>query len=449
MNLLGTTTCPGKPRRRGASLLMVTVIVTGLAMVTSAILPQLTAQSRQAQDAALLARALQAAEAGIDYETWWISHGMTPHQINEDANNGYKGECPQGSDNKFRVGVVREEPGRTLVIRSVGTVDGISRRLEVKIKPASPPFSLYGASPGGNAVTMRGNSVVEGQAGTNGSWTTDGTSSLQEGPILVAGPNAKLDDPNKIKNPVEEPVRTHEYPLQWPTVTGIANSLSGSNQGVRWYKSHNDNNAATLGGNRGIYYVYTNSLGATVEQPMLLGTNTVLTKTLITPPNVAGLTAVGIKFYPGDYYFTQINMDANHARILIHNLPVNGDASVKWWVDTTGSTDPLSQLCGVVDLADRNYSGRFWIYSTSKGTFRLYHDATPFYVNLYHYDVDSSGNVYGHNLVDSNTIVDGSIIGATIDVGGGAVIRLPPRLEDDSYPGPMNFLKVVSWKEMR
>ncbi len=436
--------------RRAASLLMVVIVVTGLAMVTSAVLPQMAAQARQATDSVASAKALQAAEAGAEYEAWWISHAQPPHDINPDASNGYKGECPPGSDNRFRVGVRAVEPGSVYVIWSEGTSGGVVRRVELRVKPAAPPFALYGISGAADSVNMRGTTNTTGTVGTNGTWDSGSNTTITKGPMLLAGNNAKVNNGSAtIQNPVENPLRSMDFSLQWSTVTGIANSISGSTQGVRWFRNRNDNNAAVQGGTRGVFYVYRNASGQTTERPFLLGSSFTLSKSAISAPSVSGFNFVAVKFYPGNYYFTDISLNSNTPTILIDNRPTSNGSAVNWWVDSNGAGDPRIQISPLIDLVDRNYPGRFWIYSRGTGGVRVAGNDQPFYANIYYFDIDANGVPYGKVDVDSNSTLYGTIISWNMDIGGGASIIMPTGAgEDTQYNGPLAFMKVVSWGEL-
>jgi type II secretory pathway pseudopilin PulG len=119
--------------RRGISLLMVMVTVTALAVVTSAILPQLVGQLRSAQDAVDLTEALQAAEAGANWEIAWCNHRMPQHTwVDTDPNSGYRAEYPAGSGNYYRVGVKTVKADGTRVVVAEGTCGKLRRLLQVE-----------------------------------------------------------------------------------------------------------------------------------------------------------------------------------------------------------------------------------------------------------------------------------------------------------------------------
>ncbi|MDE2126619.1 MAG: hypothetical protein KGJ62_08520 [Armatimonadetes bacterium] len=207
-----------------------------VSMITAGVLTLATAHYSRASTEANYAAALDAAEAGANFELRKISDDVTQ----ADGAGSTGGAAYALSDGGFKVYCTSRTggpfiPGQTLYIYSTGTVNGLSRTVQLAAKPGSAQgkdnYVLYGVTSGFRS----GNSRAVGNIGSNGDLSWSGPATVS-GKVIFNGPGAGWSkQPSGTLSTVYNP-----NALAWPTVETLA-SEEFPLGGLTWLASNNDN----------------------------------------------------------------------------------------------------------------------------------------------------------------------------------------------------------------
>lgn len=514
--------------RRGQALIVALVIVVCLMLAVAATQIQSIAELTGSKRDRDYERALQMAEAGANAYINEISNGfvnatysyMPAYKALNSNGNGdvfpitcalmktrilagtyAANKYPANSQQGYYVGHTTYSTSVITVI-SYGWSNGVVRRIQV----AGTAFSifdwaaLYGLNPAttGNNYCWKfsGSANIVGGSGGEGLITSNNNATYYDGPVVFAGAGAAGNAfPTILTSGVNVPTghagvgtlaspSTHRYKstLSLPTADQAANSWALTNlgvtstTGVEYYRTHN-NNATGIK-----YLVSNNGTGAIRElagsfvmnDTQLDGEFNPSNGTLNTAGKVNGETYYGLRFYPGNYFFEQVTMqatdkmylrtftDAERSTISGRAFVVTGDpanpnsgqaanSSVRFWIGKrTSGNDYMTTFNIGTAMEYTAYGSRFRVYVSSTGGVTVKGTNTspppPFRVNMLVYNKDSSGNGYGSVAFSSSTYVYGSLIGWQIDVAGGCTIQ---KETPELGPGADILTFVVNaWKEL-
>lgn len=223
------------------SVLIVTVIVSIalLGVGTYAV-----AHVQRAHSDAIYSHAMDAAEAGINYEIWWISNGSTAHTTSSPG-TGTQGTAPwTGSYTvacKKTDGTAITDPTNLpdhIMIEATGTVDGASRTVRVGAIKGTSNLGNYGVFSKTSGV-INGSQSIYGSVGTAGTVTINGGNGISDKVIGLHG-----DTSSATINPAGSFTTQRRAAITWPTVSAVADKLLGTN-GLSYVQSVNDNSLAT------------------------------------------------------------------------------------------------------------------------------------------------------------------------------------------------------------
>jgi|SRR5579862_2910252 len=355
-------------------LLVMSVLLLGVATLASGHQTRASADSNYAA-------AMDLAEAGVDWEYSQLSANVnnadktartvsTPFGV---ANTSFTVQCVNRGTTTAWSG-----PGTNLDVLSTGTINGTWRQVRVSSKAYNQQglYALFGI----NTASIQGHVSVQGDLGTDGA-ASDGGSSTITGNVYLDGSGASFSGSGVT-------VITNPNALVWPTVDQIALSLFPST-------------GATAPG--GLAYLATNNDNAKAGLPTSGATLS------------GGETLIG----PGNYYVTSISVKGNKS------ITMNNTAGViNIWVgpsDGSGSVDMGGCTRAVTtDASQGGYPINMYVATTGGTTL---HGTTQIYLNVYAYDVDSSGNAFG-SVTDSGTPdIWGSIIAYSASLNGNPGIH--------------------------
>lgn len=492
--------------RRGAALLIALALILTLTVVVAATQVQVISQlalSRRERD---YERALQCAEAGVNAYLNRLSYGTgsVPAAIPAYTLAGFRQAVrdgtvtltryPSGSTTQgYYVGHAGTV-GSFVTILGYGWSNGVVRR----VKASGRAFSIfdwaaiYGLdpAPGSYAWKFTGNAKVVGASGADGKlflspganvtwydgpviWAGPGAQSNPNPPVYPSGPNIPLGHPSTpdhihiLSNP---PVRRYARPLGFPTADEAANQWVNTTLGVEYFRTNNHN--AT-----GLRYLVRDTVTGVIRE--LSGNYTVLAAgdfeldNELSPPtgqlNQMGMTAsevfYGVRAYPGNYYFTAVQMGPAD-RILLRSFKdsertipavnaqrtpiIDGDPAnpnpgqaenqnIRVWLgDPTSGPIPNTTFSYQTQMEYPRFASRFRVYNASHGSVIIKgtndDPPPPFRVNLLAYNRDSNGG-YGSVQFVSSVYLFGSLIAWRIDVSGGTTIEkeVPELGPDDRF----------------
>jgi len=436
---------------KGASLLTALVAVLIVSIMLGGLGALAVSHYSRARSDAEYAKALQLAEAGINYELRYISDNQlsTVNPVAHQAGSAYTGSV-SGAPGTFSVWVTNDPdngsawaPPSAMLIHAIGTVNGISRRLVARGTRQSifDIFTLYGIQ----TVNFNGSgSTVGGDIGTNGTMNVvDPIGNVPApGEIYLAGGGATI-------NKTGTNVVLHPNPLEFPTIdeiivknppvglgsTGWAwltstSPLNRSNPNLRTFAATGA--ALTPAGTRlaGAPWTGTNAQSIRLQNADFnsLGNHpSTGNKTLIIPP--------------GDYYFTDIQLSGTRQIIVdTGGLTTGTPGLVRIWMNGSNSNDQI------------NINVSFT--STNASMFRLYYNKctsisisgnSTYYGGFYAVRDGCTGNIQ----VEGGSIIYGSVLANNITVSGGSAINFP---SDGIIDNPGDFSMWFGfrdgWKEV-
>ncbi|MFN3652500.1 MAG: hypothetical protein ACK47B_23230 [Armatimonadota bacterium] len=482
-------------RTRGASMVIAIVAVAVMALAVTSVLPTSNLRISASEDSVNGALALAAAEAGLNLALHRMGHGFDPPTWSEDAAQGLRAEYPAGSGFGYRVGLVSRDPATgQVVLRARGSGGGLQRTIEITARPVSlfGRFALLGLSTDTSAkrshsLAFTNAASVTGAVGANGVADCNRDVVVRDGALVLAGSAASLVKAAQptFSSPNAPALRAWTLPFPLTTAAAAADRSSGGSTGLAYYREHNSNNAATNKGKSGIYWVYQHSsTGETREEPVLMSSSDtpyVLGRSILGGGTITDSTGdsgggsgkgkkgggsgggggssswvfQGTRFYPGHYYFTQVEMRTGD-RIFIHNSPVSGSSSrrVVFWIDTAGARDPDSTLTQGVTLSDPSQPGGFRLYMASQGDLELRSDdagtGDGLHADILHCDRTAEGIGYGAVTVRSGVTLRGSVVAWAVTVENGATVFHTPPTAGDLAGEDQSCVdyRIIAWSEL-
>lgn len=526
---------PPRRTQRGHALLVALALILCLAVLVTATQFLVVQQLKATKSERDYERALQLAEAGVNaYLNMLVNppagvsvanRGLLPpfyiygdiltiSRFKQEVNNASSAVVP-------RANLIYYPPGQTkqcyfayqtsanptnsgkITVVAFGWSNGAVRRIQVRGQSRSvfDGAALYGLNDldaNDYAWRFTGNASIVGTSGAEGVFVGSSHVTFYDGPVVWA--NSSYLPPFNNADPVvyasannvppghvgapglADPLSRH-YPrkLKVETADEAANLVSRTTQGVDYFRSNNNN--AT-----GIRMLVRNDTTGAIRElstPYAIPTQGSSAYQLTWPTEDdytdAGMTAsesaLGLRVYPGDYYFTQITQSASDAiyyrtyndadrtdstvtpkLLAVIGDPANpnyGQASkrvIRFWIGHIGtSNDPAS--CASLSyqnyLEYARYASRFRIYVASNGGVNITgldtNPPPPFRVNMLVYNYDG-GAYHGDVTFTSSVYLYGSLIGWKITVGGSTIIE---KEAPEVGPNDRIGFSVTAWKELQ
>jgi hypothetical protein len=522
--------------RRGQALIIALALIMALSMLVAATSITTVVELGESRTQRDYERALQYAEAGMNAYVNFLGNGAgTGTNAGTVPELAAFGSLPTLAE--FRDGVrdgtysststpkfIAFPPGSTnsgFCVGHVGTIGafvtivsyGYSRGAVRRVRGDGRAFSifdwaaLWGMRPsGGDAWIVRGDANVVGAAGGEGNLKWGNNNVFYDGPLVLAGPNARWSDANNNNNAPGPPingnakvsapdippghigngvlanpwVRTFTRSIGLPTADEAANEWGGGSTGVEQFRGNNHN--AT-----GLRYLVVHKTTGVIRE--LTGSYSIADAgndySLTWPSgrgtwSAAGMTSdedpYGIRVYPGNYYFTRIDMapqdklvlrtynDADRSDadvqaqrpITIQGDPPNpnsgmaGERNIRFWIGHASvGSDQQTRFERLTTMEYPRFASRFRIYNANSGGILVRGSSSgpPFFfnVNLLSYNRASDGTFYGRVDFTSAVYLRGSLLAWTIDVAGGTTIeKQAPELGPDDR---LTFI-IEKWTEL-
>jgi Tfp pilus assembly protein PilX len=482
--------------RRGGILISTLAFVVIVSILMAGVGTLAVSHYARAKTESDYAAALNLAEAGINYEIRNISLNMVTNSNAIDRaypsggqNGAYTGAV-SGITGAYTVKVYAENSDGTLantswappspaIIRSTGTVNGVSRTVQIEgtRKSLFDIYALFGI----DSTSWNGGVIVNGTFGTNNSISISGSSGEVYGSIIYNGSSGSTFPSGQTTGGVSyEPTKT-----TWPTVNtladyyakltavkqGLAAPAAGS--GLSWFRStYNDNSrvmmfdstdaalsnpaqhawkasgfAATNQGN----WEISNTGGGKTFNTVTTDANAMdapaaSTKRYVYPattfsftnPNQSvsvasfGMNGKQVLIFPGspdpnvpyNYYIDLINLSNSNSVAVMFDT-ASGPINV--WISNLSSQD---------GTADDNLNGVFYFTSADSTKFRLYDAKTGNGNNTGVLNIGGSsvfnGSIYAYNGANTgkisfsgNPVINGSVIASKFQLGGNPLVNFP------------------------
>jgi hypothetical protein len=321
-----------------------------------------------------------------------------------------------------------------------GWSNGVVRRVKVdgQMRGLFDVFAVYGLNPA-DAIDLN-NVNITGGWGSEGAIDTNRATTVT-GPTYLAAAGAAANPP----------------PTGWPNVTyssrslGVPTADQAANQwayardsvattlGVEYFRTHNNNttNIKYLVQDKTTHVVRELPGDATWAASATPGAAVTFSTSNSPPGKTGNETVYGIRFYPGDYYFTNLQpnvtlygrnyaeggqpaSDPVKAFITPDPInPVNGLAArtdIRIWVGSTASGTSTNLDTNII-CEDSRYPDRFRLYDAN--TSGLVLGPANLSISILAYNTDSRGAGYGSVNIQNPSAITGSVIGWSVDGGGG------------------------------
>lgn len=436
--------------QRGATLITALVVVLIVSIMVGGLGMLATSHYSRARGEAEYAKALQMAEAGINHELRYISDNHLSGTPSHTSGARYAGTVA-GSVGSFEVWTTNDPDNGSawsapfnMIVHSRGTVNGITRQIQVKGTRQSVfnEFAIYGIQ----GVNFNGNgSTVTGDVGTNGTMNVVKATENVPPPseIYLSGSGASINKtgsnvvltPNPILFPTIDQIIVKDAPVGlgstgWAWLTSNS-PLNRNNPNMRTFKSSGA--ALTPGGTQLVGSPWNGTAAASLvfSNPSFngLGQN----------PSTGDRTMI---IPPGDYYLTDISISGKRA-IIIDNggLTTGTPGMVRIWMDGSNGDDFINNT--PVTFTSSNPS-LFRLYYNKCATLR-YGGGSTFYGAIYAVRSGCTGTID----LQGGSVVHGSVIANNLIIAGGSTINFPSNGAID-HPGDFGIWYGFKdgWKEV-
>jgi|GEM_PF-1489505 len=440
--------------RHGSALVSALAVVAMSALAISGVVTLASSHSvRQFHDANY-ELALQLADAGLNYELNFATVNHSAHL----STSPFSGSIP-GIAGTFSVYVTNQDgttnyvAGNPMTVISTGTVNGIARSVSINASPGggtsifNPATGDSGGYGGGFAVFgystvtfTQSSSTMSGDMGTNGkaSVNSNGNGNVN-GNIVLDGPSATTSNINNhatVKNstvmawPNVDTICAAAFPSGWSTLTSTS-SIAAQSGRMRTYASNSPVN--TVAGTK--YIGWTN-------------------KTSLSSADLSALNVSTLILPPGDYYFTDINVNSNNLTIIFdtaaQTVPGGVAGPIHLWMNNSTNADTINCQFSFTKNSDPSM---FRIYYDKAANITLAGNMT-YFGGLYGIRAGSSSSTSHATItVGANTKVTGYLIADDVILTGGAVVTNAPgnpgvMASSDYTTGSSNYAYANSWKEL-
>lgn len=428
--------------RRGGVLITALVFALIISLFALGVAVVATSHMSRSATEADYATAIQLADAGINHELRWLALdapqvGALAHQ----ADAPYVGTVADiAGGGQFSVHVLNDDgtspwvPTNSLRIRSTGTINGISRTVEItgQRRTLFGEYAVYMVGDDNDVHSQSSREVgklggsgstVVGNLGTNGGvdWTS-GDSTKVQGDVWFNGYS-----PSRSETGANAWVAPNK--VQWPTVSQIANQLF-PNGGLSWLATNNNNaNVKTFDAND-VESLLSNAIvkvggvsNGVMESPYFSGFEP--SQNVEDKPGGSryqngyeGLFGNKVVIFPpGDYFFSGLKMaNGNGEAILIDNA----SGMVRIWVSGGNAKDSFD-LPVIFTSPDKN---KFRLYYNNCNELSIGGNST-FNGSIYAHNDGCNSPVLPSVKVHGNSTINGSVIGNHIWLAGNSVVNFP------------------------
>lgn len=373
-------------RRVRGAVLVSTIFAVLIASILLLGVSQYVVSHYQRADAdANYARALDLAEAGVNYEFARLSAGA-----------GYADQSP-GTTYQFGTGsftvrcVARNDDGTEsspwappakLYVYSTGRAGAVSRTIKVAVKafPVEGDYAIYTME---STSVWNGSSLsINGDIGTNGEFRFNGTPGIS-GTVYFNGPNAGWYGGVA---PGSYPTDRTSNPVEYKTVAQVAADYGG----LTYLSTHNSN--------------------ASANPPIVNNSIT------------SSVTLTG----PGDYYIENLQLTGQNKITFDNSL-----GPVRIWVGPEGGSNVGVFRGGSAAISPQpeydpndpsQVDRRCTIYVATKGGLNLAGNEVMD-ASVYAYNKDSTGKAYGYVLNSGNPTLNGQILAYQADINGNLTVN--------------------------
>jgi hypothetical protein len=463
----------GAPIQRGGALVTALAFTVVIALIIGGVSRLAVGHYSRTATEAEYSKALLLADAGMNHELRYISENQLTNTPAHQAGAPYTGSI-SGVDGTFTVWVTNDpddgndwSPPKSMILHSIGTVNGISRRIQARGTRQSI-FDGF-ASFGYVEVSISGtNTIVNGDIGTNGTLTLNGgTTGVTSGHnMYLAGPDAEgvsgsnvILAPDPVKLPSIDPEIISRAPIvgwgttNWDSIKaarqnasmlklqtagasfgpGVATLGSGIAENQNAALRHNTFNSITDGV---ISYV----LDGTARKLVGPGTSGASTETgrLLILPALSSTT-------PTDYYFDDIDINADDIILIDNGGWTSGTSgTVRIWMGRPGDVDK------------DNIRGNVYFTDADPVKFRLYYSKcaeltlagnSVWYGGIYAVQKSCAGTPVVK--ITGGSKIHGSVMANYIIMSGGSQIVFPANgLIDNPADFSLWFGFKNEWKEV-
>ncbi|MCW5943374.1 MAG: hypothetical protein KIS66_14175 [Fimbriimonadaceae bacterium] len=418
--------------RRGGVLLSVLAFAAITSLIMAAVGMLVLSHLSTSRAEAGYAKAISVAEAGANYELEWIGNDPNnPNRAHQHfPNTGQPGvvtlNVPGGGT--ATVGVKSVEGGNWLVgspvkVVATGTVDGVSRTVEVLANPvsvmapaqAADEYAVFGLS----SVRLNGaGSRVTGSVGTNETYSATGGAGAVSGNIAFGGVTPSVTGPR---------VYRQATPYAYPTVSELARRYHSA--GMTAWKTQNNNDRLLKFNPNNTRFLLSEAVNAGYTKSSWTLSNSSFGKSpALTDDGFSGDRAGGgrysnasdglygkkvLIFPPGDYYFESIGLTSNQSAILVDNA----SGPVRIWIGGNSSGDSLHVTTLLTNPSD---PGSFRVLYAKSAELSVTGTA---YVSGVFYAVDDLGR--SSIKLSGNSYVNGMLIANDVTISGNSEVGFP------------------------
>jgi len=420
-----------RPKNQGIAIVTALAVSVIVAIVLGGVGTLAVSHFTTAQKDTDYAAAMAVAEAGANYELWYISNNHLTNAPAHQSSAPYTGTIPN-MPGSFTVYVTNSDgsspwaPPSAMLLISTGTVQGVSRKIQLTgtRKSIFDEWAIYSLQ---NTTFNGSGSVVNGSLGTNGSVTSSSSGSAAVNGNLIYGHSPAVGDLTGSNV-------SYGPSVEWPTIDQIITSnppVGFGSSGWGYLTSNSPVNRA----NPLIRTFAASGAAWTPAGTEVVGnpwTGNGVNALKIRPSDFNQCRtdpADGMKtiiLVPGDYYFTDIDTGGGTGnKIVIDNagLTTGTPGTVRIWMNSSTNNDTIN--------VNVSYT------STDPSKFRLYYNKcanisiggnSVYYGGFYAVRTGCTGSIE----VTGGSTINGSLIANYFTISGGSTINFPSEGSNDN-----------------
>lgn len=440
--------------RHGGALISVLAFAAISSLIVACVGVLVLSHLSRGRTEANYAKAISVAEAGVSHELEWIAgdpdNPNRAHQYHPTSGQPGVATIVVPGGGTAVVGVRSEAGGNwsvgsALKVVSTGTVNGVSRTVEVLAKPDSAmapthpedQYTVFGL----RSVTLSGaNSRIVGSAGTNGSFSATGGSNAVSGKLTFGGVNPSVSGSRVYRQATAMP---------YPSVSDLARHFHAT--GMAGWKTQNNNDRIRMFNPGNARYLLSEAASAGFSKsnwPLVNGSFSGVTTDLHTGDRAGGgrysNSAEGIYgdkvliFPPGDYYFEEVRLTTGQGSVLVDNA----SGPVRIWIGGNNGSDDTIHMTTL--LTNPNDPGTFRVLYGKPQELSV---TGTTYVSGVYYAVDDAGR--SSIKLAGNSFVSGMLIANDVRIVGNSVVSYPSNPLVSQPRDPARGYRVANqWREL-